>query len=318
MGNQQKSAMFEKRLGSENVQVEATRDHLIAHIGEGENRRQIPVVVPRQLERQLLNTCPEALKRISECLSVNLWQGRCHISLRLLGGGCGSSQDKRGPHHLTIQSRKYLIPDDICDIQEKAGNYAHSILKSVEPYLNYKMLSDSIFNLRKIPLDQISDPLPILYDLIDAVCHQKAVELQSGFKLGILILIAAYSNLTYTKIVLQGFKIDTSKRKDMLIKLTRLKSLSSNDPLFMNLINYYILLAESVFQLINDNHKIDWLAHGANILQTATSFLGIGTSRIGEMGSDLARAIKEKITKFFALKKYEQILVIIWYANLIY
>eukprot|EP01017_Pseudomicrothorax_dubius_P015649 TRINITY_DN17947_c0_g1_i1.p1 TRINITY_DN17947_c0_g1~~TRINITY_DN17947_c0_g1_i1.p1 ORF type:complete len:294 (+),score=36.64 TRINITY_DN17947_c0_g1_i1:184-1065(+) len=203
------------------------------------------------------------------------------------------------------------MTNDVMNAQSMAGKYASNILTAVENNQDYNSMNDNIISLRRFPVENVSNPLPILYDLIAAVCHQKSAILPSEFKLRILQLVAAYSNVTYAKFVANSFQIDQNDRKLILSNLTKLQSLSKNDPLFENLLNYYTLYARSVFELIKDNHTIDWIHHGINVIQTATSFFGVGESKLKDIGGDIASSIKEKISNLLTLKKYEQILMII-------
>eukprot|EP01017_Pseudomicrothorax_dubius_P033735 TRINITY_DN4545_c0_g1_i12.p1 TRINITY_DN4545_c0_g1~~TRINITY_DN4545_c0_g1_i12.p1 ORF type:complete len:342 (+),score=74.05 TRINITY_DN4545_c0_g1_i12:454-1479(+) len=106
-------------------------------------------------------------------------------------------------------------------------------------------------------------------------------------------------------------QIDNNDKKNVLAKLTKLRSLSDNDPLFMHLVDYYITYAQSAFELLRDNYRIDWLKHGGDVIQTATSFFGVGKSKLGTIGTDIFEGTKAKLSKLMTLKKYEQILLVI-------
>eukprot|EP01017_Pseudomicrothorax_dubius_P033738 TRINITY_DN4545_c0_g1_i2.p1 TRINITY_DN4545_c0_g1~~TRINITY_DN4545_c0_g1_i2.p1 ORF type:complete len:281 (+),score=50.80 TRINITY_DN4545_c0_g1_i2:290-1132(+) len=108
-------------------------------------------------------------------------------------------------------------------------------------------------------------------------------------------------------------QIDNNDKKNVLAKLTKLRSLSDNDPLFMHLVDYYITYAQSAFELLLDNHTINWLKQGWDRIQTATNFSGVGKPKFGNIGTDIFKGTKAKLPKqmMMTLMKYERLLLII-------
>ncbi|MEM7174382.1 MAG: hypothetical protein AAF443_00425 [Chlamydiota bacterium] len=250
------------------------------------------------------------IRTVLSQFSLRLQNGNCYLFIPLQGGGSGYPGCCR-PKKPTNSSYQ-TIPDPQFDIplpQTEASQLAGLLRRAAETG-DQTTLLDTIVSLRDIAWTEVSDPLPIVQDLIFFLTSNKTDNIYGALKVEVAKLIEICCHQLFHK-----NKLRKETRQQLIDQLDQAQEHAFKDPLFNNPLTFHLKCARAALNLGND-FGIQWKSCAKGAATILLAILNKNTKGLTETLKQLSHFFHASIKKTYQSLWYTEVLKI--YIHLIF